>query len=113
MKMGKYTMELVRKRQFVKALVHFFIDNRYFQNVNRFKEGDQVRYNWKAKCFLGSIFEEKKGQTFIISDVWSKGANVDYYNNEYGEGSCDVFWLRHARKSERITAPAPESGDKQ
>lgn len=111
MKIGCYTRKLIGKRQFAKALVQFFIDNRYFQNVNRFKKGDQVRYNWKAKFFLGSLFEKRRGKTFIVTNVWHKGQNVYYYNNEYGEGSCDVFWLRPARKSERINAPAPKSGN--
>lgn len=102
MKIGTHTRELLGERKFRKALVHFFIDNGYFRNVNRFKIGDQVRYNWKAKISIWSAIDEKWGQTFVVTKIWANGQNVDYYSDEYGEGGCDVFWLRPARKSERI-----------
>lgn len=110
MKIGGYTRQLLRNRQFIKALIHFFIDNNYFSNKGRFKVGDQVRLNWMAKYFIWSAIKDDWGKTFIVDRVWCQGENVDFINDDYGNGAA-AFWLRPARKSELITVPAPGTGE--
>lgn len=81
-------------RSFKWNLVQFLIDNNLFHNHGKFKSGDKVRYNWKAKIQIKSAMWRKSDSgTLTVSEV--------VYKNKSGvlfvEGSgCDVFWIRKA-----------------
>lgn len=106
MKVGKHTIELLKRKLFKKAVVHFIIDNEWSQNRDRFKPGDQVRFNWRAKAFILSAIKDDINKTFVVSKIlYSDQSGVEFTN---GDG-CDPFWLRKARKSELIS-PQSEGG---
>jgi hypothetical protein len=73
-------------------LVHFFITHKLFSNVGQFKKGDLVRYNWKAKYYIGLIYQEKKG-IYTIRNItkYTDGSEAAEFGDYTG---CDVFWIR-------------------
>jgi hypothetical protein len=85
------------------AIVHFIIVKGLFQNTGKFKPGDIVKYNWKARYYLGKTFlnsQHKNGLKQIVSIITykdgSQAANYVDMDDETEEGSCDVFWIKKA-----------------
>lgn len=103
MKIGKHIIELIKNGEFKKALVHFQIENEFSQNRFRYLPGDQVRFNWKARVSIRSAVAEELDQTLTVTDILYKdGSGIDYRLPSGETGSCDPFWVRPARKNERI-----------
>ena len=80
------------------AVVFWLIKHNLCQNVGKFKEGDLVTYNWKAKYYINSVYKDecKEGIKKITSITkYSDSECCDYVNLSNGDdGSCDVFWIR-------------------
>jgi len=80
---------------FLYWLVFKMIASGKFTNIGRFKPGDKVKYNWRAKVYIGHIHSQEKGVlTFQRVCDWSTSGSNCYYVDSKGEVSgCDVFWL--------------------
>jgi hypothetical protein len=80
------------------AIVHWMILYRLFHGYGKLKEGDFVRYNWKAKVYIRTVYD-REPEVRQISKIYtySDGTeNCDFKplkDGEYG-GGCDSFWLR-------------------
>ncbi len=89
-------------------LVFWLIKNNRCQNTKKFKEGDLVVYNWKAKYYLGFLyFQEREGGIKKITAItkYSNGSeSCDYINLSNNDRSgCDVFWVRKCYFWERLS----------
>jgi len=85
------------------AIVHFIIVKGLFQNIGKFKQGDIVKYNWKARFYLSKSFlnsHNKNGLKQIGAIfTYKDGSQCAHYvdmDDETDEGSCSVFWLTKA-----------------
>lgn len=80
------------------SVVHFFIVHRLFQGYGKLREGDYVKYNWKAKAYIRSVYDRepeirKISKIITHSDGAERCEFVPLNENEYG-GGCDTFWIR-------------------
>ena len=83
----------------VYMVVHWLLRFNLGKNVGKFKVGDLVTYNWKAKSHIKSIYEEerKKGIKKITGSKPSSGYTPIYtYINlsDETEDFSAAFWLR-------------------
>ena len=81
------------------AVVFWLIKHNLCQNTGKFKEGDLVTYNWKAKYYIDTVYKNERelGIKKITSITkYSDGSEgCDYINLSDGdESGCDVFWVR-------------------
>lgn len=86
-------------KSFAWNLVQFLINFNLFQHRNKFKEGDIVRYNWKAKVHLSSLFKNgwiSSGNLLVTDIKYKDRSGVEYKAYGDDDGSCDPFWLRKA-----------------
>lgn len=80
------------------AVVHFFIVHRLFQGYGKLRVDDYVKYNWKAKAYIRSVYDrEPEIQKIAKITTYSDGTEhcefVPLKENEWG-GGCDTFWVR-------------------
>lgn len=81
-------------------IVFYIIRHGLCQNVGKFKRGDKVKYNWKAKYQIPSIYNERKNMIREIDCILdfkkSKSQSCEFkpLKDECYVDGCDVFWLR-------------------
>ena len=80
------------------AVVHFMIVHRLFQGYGKLRVGDYVRYNWKAKAYIRSVYDRETEVRKIANIItYSDGTEhcefVPLNENGWG-GGCDTFWVR-------------------
>jgi len=80
----------------LRAVIQFQINNGMFENHNKFKRGEWLKYNWKAKIMIDTAIkdglEPMQFEKYII-----KGENVEFTNGD----SCSAFWVRRLHFWER------------
>lgn len=73
-----------------------------FTNIGKFKKGDKVKYNWKAKLDIMSAIEDDLGVLTVI-DVFryrDGTETITYKNSKNEESSCDPYWLKLIHKQD-------------
>jgi hypothetical protein len=73
------------------GIITIFIKAGVCTNHGKFKTGDRVKYNWKAKIYINSAIEENKNNIFTVREVcYPDKSGIDF---EDDMGSADAFWL--------------------
>lgn len=92
-------------------VVEFLVPHMLHRNDNRFKAGDQVRYGWFAKVFLGDIIRDlqQEDTTLVIREVINNA--VTFTDDLRKFGHTHVFWLRKAYPWERVTVVTIDPND--
>lgn len=80
----------------LRAVIQFQINNGMFENHNKFKRGEWLKYNWKAKiCIYSAIKDKLEPRQFTKYII--EGENVEFTNGD----SCSAFWVRRLHFWER------------
>ena len=81
--------------------VYWQIGRGLYQNTH-FKKGDIVKYNWKAKVVIDTLYQRDKNKLKEIKMIIKCKDGSGYFNYidlvDRTEGGCDSFWLRRVRK---------------
>jgi hypothetical protein len=89
-----------KARHFIHALlaavIQFQINNEMFNNHNKFKRGDWLKYNWKAKIYIDTVVKKKSKPRQFDKYIFS-GDNVEFTDGD----SCSAFWVRKLHFWER------------
>ena len=77
-------------------LVFFCIKKGWFTNAGKFKQGDLVKYNWKSRVYINSIYEGNKGKVFQVEStkLYTDESDIVYFSNDSNKDSASSFWLR-------------------
>lgn len=73
----------------LRAIILFQINNGMFENHNKFKRGEWLKYNWKAKIMIHTAIKDRK-EPMQFEEYIFKGDNVKFTNGD----SCSAFWVR-------------------
>ena len=71
------------------VVVKFQINYNMFDHRNCFKKGDKVKYNWKAKAYIGSAIKDKLETKVVDFYSFKDNSNVEFTDGD----SCDPFWV--------------------
>ncbi len=83
-------------------IIYLMIKYNLFSNVGKFKEGDIVKYNWKAKYHINTVYErENKPMRILSTTSRISYETCDYISDDSSISSCDVFWLTKVKKFNR------------
>ena len=92
--MKRLTWIYGKARHFIHALLTAVIDFQIhydlFFNYNKFKEGDWLVYNWKAKIIIDTVVKREGNKPRQFSHYIMKGENVEFKDGD----SCSAFWVR-------------------
>ena len=83
-------------RKLMKFIVGLLIDKGLLTNIGKLKVGDFVRYNWKAKYYIYSVYKRELFLKEItrLEDYPSGSQSCEYVCTVTGKKSgCDVFWV--------------------
>lgn len=61
-----------------------------FHNKKKFKPGDNLKYNWKAKVYIWSAIKNKLEPRTMTNYLYKDNTGILFENGE----SCDPFWVR-------------------
>jgi hypothetical protein len=77
-------------------LVGVMIRKRLFVHQGKFKEGDIVIFNWKARVTIASAIREQLGPHIIINIIkYKDNDGIEWKDHKYyGTSGSDAFWLR-------------------
>jgi hypothetical protein len=78
-------------KKILQSLSEFFIRHNWLSNVGKFKGGDKVKYNWKAKVTLGGSYNNK---THTITKIILQTPTSENFECGCDEGGGDVYWIR-------------------
>jgi hypothetical protein len=95
----------LKSKPLLYTVVHFIIEMNWFNQTGKFKEGDLVKYNWKAKAYIRSVYDREKSIKKITKIItYKSGSESCEYTpidkKGYSSG-CDVFWIRKCYLWER------------
>ena len=71
------------------VVIEFQLKYEMFDNRNNLKKGDKVKYNWKAKAYIGSAIEHKQQTKIVDYYLYKDNSNVQFLDGD----SCDPFWV--------------------
>ena len=71
------------------VVIDFQIKYEMFDNRKCFKNGDVVKYNWKAKVYIKSAIKDKLEPRVVKNYLYKDNSGVEFTN---GDG-CDPFWV--------------------
>lgn len=95
-KIKQRTMEPLKLHTtFKERIVSFMIKYKLFQHKNKFKVGDVVTYNWKAKAYISSAIKDEVLPKKVISQTFG---SLDFSDGQ----SADPFWMRKLNWAESI-----------
>lgn len=86
------------------AIAHFLIDNNIADNRGRYKPGDWVNYNWKARAIIPKLFAEYPGPRQVSKVLYSDKTGLEFTD---GSG-CDPFWVSPCAPPESLTDKKPK-----
>ena len=76
----------------LRVLIEFQIKYGMFENRNKFKRGEWLKYNWKAKIMLDTLIKERS-EPMQFQEYFINSENVE--NVLFTDGySCSPFWVR-------------------
>ena len=61
-----------------------------FENTNKFKNGDMLVYNWKAKILIDSAIKDKLEPRKFVNYLYKDKSNVLFEDGD----SCASFWVK-------------------
>ncbi len=82
---------------FLHAVVHFMIKHELCTGYGKLQVGDYVKYNWKAKYYIRSIYNSNTEIRQIAQiTTYSDGTeNCEFVPlNSKGISGCDTYWVR-------------------
>jgi len=71
------------------VVIEFQIKYEMFDNRHKFKNGDLVKYNWKARAFIGSAIKDKEQNKVVQNYIYKDNSGIEFTD---GDG-CDPFWV--------------------
>jgi hypothetical protein len=77
-------------------IVGVMIRENLFTHKGKFKIGDIVTYNWKAKIIIASAIKDYPGPHIITSVIsYTRSDGIEWKDHKfYGTSGADAFWLR-------------------
>lgn len=87
-------------RNILGKIVSLLIKYNLFSNKDRFREGDYIVFNWKAKYGIPFCYKNEDGVKVVTRIVNYKNGSqcVEYDNLKSGDrSSADTFWLKGTR----------------
>jgi hypothetical protein len=94
-------MKLIEKilHFIVEIQLRIFVSKGWFSGKDKFKKGDIVVYNWKAKVYIFSAIKDELGSHEIINITkYSDSDGIGWIDTKYGGTTgADAFWLRKTR----------------
>lgn len=81
-------------------VIQIQINYDWCNNIGKFKVGDRVERNWKARVFLKSICREELKGVFIVREIKWKDENWEGVDELTGtiEQGTSVFWIKKSKK---------------
>lgn len=80
------------KSRLLYNLVQWMIDKDLFHHRGKFKPGDIVVYNWKAKMHIASAIEDDLEPRVIMNIIYEDGSGLEFADGD----TTDPFWVRKA-----------------
>lgn len=74
----------------LRMIINFQINNDLCTNHNKFKPGEWLKYNWKAKIIINTVVKREGNKPKQFAKYILKGENVEFTNSD----SCSAFWVR-------------------
>jgi hypothetical protein len=81
----------------LRAVINFQLSNNLCENHNKFKRGDWLKYNWKAKIIINTVVKREGNKPRQFEKYIISGDNVEFINGD----SCSAFWVRRLHFWER------------
>lgn len=94
---GSIGLHWYKGYSFMWNLIQFIINFNLIDNRGKFKEGDLVKYNWRAKIHLKSLFDNGwiTTEALVVTAItYSDKSGVEYITPKGEPNGCDPFWLR-------------------